>query len=42
MTTLLISANTSNATNEFIAEAFNGATIALLAVLAAMTWAIVI
>jgi hypothetical protein len=42
MTTLLISTKHNSATNEFIAEAFNGATIALLAVLAALTWAMAI
>jgi hypothetical protein len=39
MTTFRIATQPTNATNEFIAEAFNGATIALLAVLAALTWA---
>ena len=28
--------------NEFVTEAFNGATIALLAVLAVMTWSVVL
>jgi hypothetical protein len=42
MTTFRIATQQPNATNEFIAEAFNGATIALLAVLAALTWAMVI
>ena len=41
MTTFRISTPNDSAMNEFIAEAFNGATIALLAVLGAMTWALI-
>ena len=41
MTTFRTTTNPSSAMNEFIAEAFNGATIALLAILGAMTWALI-
>ena len=37
-----IPAEQPSAVNEFITEAFNGATIALVAVLGVMTWALAI
>jgi hypothetical protein len=40
MTAFRIAADQTNGVNEFVTEAFTGATIALLAVLAAMTWAV--
>ena len=41
MTTFRIATNPTSAMNEFVAEAFTGATIALLAVLGALTWALI-
>jgi hypothetical protein len=40
--TARIPAEQNSAMNEFITEAFNGATIALVAVLGIMTWAMAI
>ncbi len=42
MTTFRIATQQPSAMNEFITEAFTGATIALLAVLGVMTWALAI
>ncbi len=42
MTTFRIPTEQPSAVNEFITEAFNGATIALVAVLGVMTWALAI
>ena len=41
-TTARIPTLQTSAMNEFVAEAFTGATIALLAVLGVMTWALAI
>ena len=42
MTNFRIATQQPNAVNEFITEAFNGATIALVAVLGVMTWAMAV